>query len=67
MRAAALAALGVVGGFVVGVVLSDLIAMVGVFVFDRVAGVRFLPLYLAVACAVGGPPLDRRSRSRRRG
>jgi hypothetical protein len=67
MRASRVAAIGLVAGFAAGIVLSDLIGVVGVLVFDRHAGIRFLPIYLAVAFAILAPVLDvldRRARSR---
>ena len=51
MRRVKLAALALIGGFIGGIVLSELIGITGFLLFDRAVGLRFLPLYLAVVCA----------------
>ncbi len=61
-----LAVLGVLAGFVAGIVLSELSGIVGVVVFDRAVGMKFLPFYLAVAFAIVVPGLAGRSRRRTR-
>lgn len=43
--------LALIGGFFVGIVLSELIGILGVLVFHRAVGIRFLPIYSAFACA----------------
>ncbi len=52
--------LGLVGGFVIGLVVSEMIGIVGKLAFDRTAGIKFLPIYTAVACAVIAPVVLRR-------
>jgi hypothetical protein len=66
MRAVGVTILGIIGGFVAGLVLSDLIGIVGMLVFGTAAGLKFLPVYLALAGAVAAPLLHRRYRRRTR-
>lgn len=40
--------IGIVGGFV----LSELIGIVGMLLFDRPIGVRYLPIILPILCAL---------------
>jgi hypothetical protein len=47
---------------VAGILLSELIGIVGYLAFDRLVGVRFLPIYLGIAGAVAAPLVDRRIR-----
>ena len=49
-----------------GIVLSELIGIIGVVVFDRAVGIKFLPFYLAGAFAIVVPGLAGRSRRRTR-
>ena len=58
MRTVRIIALALVGGFLGGIVLSAIIGIAGVLLFDRAIGVRFLPLYLAAACAGAAPVVD---------
>ena len=51
MRMVTVAALGLMGGFLGGIVLSEIIGVTGFLLFDRAVGIRFLPIYLAVVCA----------------
>ncbi len=58
MRTAGLALVGLLVGFLIGIVVSDLL----VVQFHDVAAAKGLPLYLATACAIGAPLVDRRRR-----
>ena len=51
MRMVTMATLGLMGGFLGGIVLSEIIGVTGFLLFDRAVGIRFLPIYLAVVCA----------------
>lgn len=62
MRTARLVALGLGVGFAAGIGLSEVIGIVGVLAFDTEAGIRYLPLYFAIAFAVAFPVLGNRSR-----
>ncbi len=66
MKTAGVIALAIVGGLVAGLVLSEIIGIVGMLVFGTEAGLKFLPVYLAIACAVAAPLLYRQSRRRSR-
>jgi fructose-specific phosphotransferase system IIC component len=52
MRSAATVTLAVIAGFIAGIVLSEIIAIVGLLVFDRIVGIRYLPVLTALLCAV---------------
>ena len=39
-------------GFIAGIVLSEVIGIVGFLVFHQAVGIRFLPVYLGVISAV---------------
>jgi hypothetical protein len=66
MRTAAVIVLATIGGLIAGLMLSEIIGIVGVLVFGTAAGFKFLPVYLAIAGAVAAPLLYRRSRRRSR-
>jgi hypothetical protein len=66
MKTVGVTVLAIVGGLVAGLVLSEIIGIVGMLAFGTAIGFRFLPVYLAVACAVAVPLLYRRSRRRSR-
>ncbi len=55
MRTVTVVLLALLGGFVGGIVLSEIIGLVGVLLFDRPVGIRFLPLYLAGLSAIVVP------------
>ncbi len=44
--------LALIGGFAVGVLLSEVIGIVGVLGFGRVVGIKYLPIYLAMVFAI---------------
>jgi hypothetical protein len=56
VRTFTVSTLALVGGFFAGIVLSDIIGIIGF----RAVGIRFLfsPYVLAIACAVGLPIVD---------
>lgn len=66
MKTVGVTVLAIVGGLVAGLVLSEIIGIVGMLAFDTAIGFKFLPVYLAIACAVATPLLYRRSRRRSR-
>jgi hypothetical protein len=66
MRTTAVIALAIIGGLVAGLVLSEIIGIIGMLVFGTAAGIKFLPLYLALAGAIAAPVLYRWSRRRAR-
>jgi Family of unknown function (DUF5957) len=60
MRTAGVTVLAIVGGLLAGLVLSEIIGIVGMLVFGAAAGFKFLPAYLAIACGIAAPLLYRR-------
>jgi hypothetical protein len=64
MRTAGVTVLAFVGGLLAGLVLSEIIGIVGMLVFGTAAGFKFLPVYLAIAGGIAAPLLYRRSRRR---
>ncbi len=64
MRWVIVAALGLVSGLVAGLLLSEVIGVIGYLVTGRAHGIRFLPLILGAGCAIAAPIVDSRIRSR---
>ena len=64
MRTFAVTLVALVGGFLAGIALSEVVGIAGFLLFDRAVGLRFLPIYLAVACA--GAALTAGALARRR-
>ena len=62
MRAIAAALLGLIGGVVAGLMLSEIIGIVGYLAFDSAVGIKFLPIYLTILFAVVAPVVDMRFR-----
>lgn len=54
---------GLIGGVVAGLMLSEIIDIVGYLMFDSAVGIKFLPIYLAILFAVA-PAVDARFRRR---
>jgi len=44
--------IAIVGGFVGGFILSELIGLLGFLLFGKAVGVKYLPLILPMICAV---------------
>jgi hypothetical protein len=61
MKTVSVSVVGLVTGLVAGILLSEFIGIVGYLAFDRLVGVRFLPIYLGVAGAVVAPLVYRRT------
>ena len=55
---------GLVAGFLLGIMLSQLIGIVGFLVFGQVVGVKYLALYTAAAGAIIAPLVISRRRRR---
>ncbi len=58
MRMLVVAVLALIGKFVVGIVLSELVAIIGFLLFDRAVGLRFLPICSAPGCAGAAPMMN---------
>jgi len=63
MRAFIAMIVGVIGGFVLGVALSSIIGIISVTIFRSPYGIKFLPYYMAVLCAIVVPIVDARARN----
>ena len=66
MKTAGVIVLATIGGLLAGLLLSEIIGITGMLVFGTAVGLKFLPIYLAIAGAVAAPLLYRRSRRRSR-
>jgi hypothetical protein len=64
MRAIAASLFGLIGGVVAGLMLSEIIGIVGYLMFDSAVGIKLLPIYLAILFAVVAPAVDARFRRR---
>jgi hypothetical protein len=60
VRAVGVSVMGLVAGLVAGILLSELIGIVGYVTSGRFIGVRYLPVYLGIAGAVVAPLVHRR-------
>lgn len=63
MRAFIAMIVGIIGGFVLGVALSSIIGIISVTAFGSPFGIKFLPYYIAVLCAIVVPIVDARARN----
>ena len=59
MRTVAVTVVGLVTGLVTGILLSEFIGIVGYLAFDRLVGIRFLPVILGAVFAAAAPFVDR--------
>src|ERR671913_244515 len=64
IRTMVAALLGLIGGVIAGVALSEIIGIVGYLVFDSAVGIKLLPIYLAILFAVVALVVDARLRRR---
>ncbi|WP_199622399.1 DUF5957 family protein [Paenibacillus alkalitolerans] len=63
MKSVLYCVLGLIVGFIGGLVASEAVAVIGVMLFDRpiwLRWLRFVPFIAAVACAVAAPVMLRR-------
>ncbi|MEV2275922.1 DUF5957 family protein [Nocardiopsis sp. NPDC049922] len=63
MRVLLMGVVGLVAGFLVGLVVDQVVGVVSVLAFDRPVGIRGLPIVLALVFCAGGLVLGSRSRS----
>jgi len=66
MKAAVAVVVGLITGFITGIVLSEIIGIAGFVLARRAVGVKYLPIYLAIAFAVAAPLVRARIRRGRR-
>lgn len=64
MRIVIALVVGLAGGFLLGLVLSQLIAIGGLLLVHQPLGIKFLPIYLAITGAVIAPIVATRNRRR---
>ncbi|GGB50037.1 hypothetical protein F3157_11590 [Virgibacillus dakarensis] len=43
---------GLIGGFILGIALSSFIGVFGMIVFDKPIGIKYLPYFTALLCAI---------------
>ncbi len=60
MRMVGVIVLALIVGFFLGMVLSQIIGITSMLLFDRAVGIKFLPLYSALACGITLPSVLRR-------
>lgn len=66
MRIMIAAVTGILGGFIIGVLLSSIIGILSFQLFFKPFGIPFLPYLCALAGAVAVPVIDRRQWQHRR-
>jgi multisubunit Na+/H+ antiporter MnhE subunit len=66
MKAAVAVVVGLITGFLAGLVLSEIIGIAGFVLTRRAIGIKYLPIYLAIAFAVAAPVVRARIRRGRR-
>lgn len=64
MRAFISVLVGLIGGFVLGIALSSVIGIISVTVFQSPFGIKFLPYYMAVLCAIIVPIVDAKTKAK---
>lgn len=53
--------IGIFGGFVLGIALSSFIGVFTMMVFNEPMGIKYLPYFTAIICAVVVPMIDQKS------
>jgi hypothetical protein len=66
MRGFAAMLLGFFGGFILGIALSSVIGIISMGLFSHPFGIKYLPYFTAVICAVVVPVMDKRSLKNKR-
>jgi hypothetical protein len=64
MRTVVVTVLALIGGFLAGMVLSEIIGVVGLLVFEELVGFKFLPVVTALVAAGVAAVVDLRARRR---
>ncbi|MCD2138801.1 DUF5957 family protein [Salinicoccus halitifaciens] len=52
---------GLIGGFILGIALTSMIAVFSMMIFDAPFGIKYLPYFTALVCAIIVPMVDQRS------
>ncbi|WP_026582004.1 DUF5957 family protein [Bacillus sp. J33] len=53
---------GIIGGFILGIALSSFIGVLGMVLFDQPVGIKYLPYYCSILCAIVVPIWDNKSK-----
>lgn len=43
---------GIFGGFILGIILSEFIGILGMTIFQKPIGIKYLPFYTAILCTL---------------
>lgn len=62
MRTVLVAVLASIAGFIAGIVLSEIIGIIGFLLFNRGVGIWYLPILTAVVCAGAALRVELRAR-----
>lgn len=62
LKTIAITALALIGGFFAGLVLSEIIGIIGFFLFDKLVGFQLLPFVAALAAAGTAVAVTKRRR-----
>lgn len=54
---------GLLGGFVIGIALSSMIGIFGMLFLNEPIGIKFLPYFTALLCAIIVPMIEQKSRN----
>ncbi|HLT56649.1 MAG TPA: DUF5957 family protein [Bacillota bacterium] len=52
--------IGLVGGFLLGIALSSMIGIIGMWFIGQPIGIKYLPYFTAILCAIVVPALDQK-------
>lgn len=55
---------GLICGFMIGIALSSSIGIMGMMLFNQPIGIKYLPYFTAILCAVIVPMMDNKSRTK---
>jgi hypothetical protein len=51
---------GLVGGFLLGIALSSMIGIIGIWFVGQPIGIKYLPYFTAILCAIVVPAIDQK-------
>ena len=54
--------IGIIGGFVLGIALSSFLGVFGMLLFDKPLGIKYLPYFTSVICAIAVPIIDQKTK-----
>lgn len=52
--------IGLVGGFLLGIALSSMIGIIGMWFIGQPIGIKYLPYFTAILCAIVVPAIDQK-------